>query len=123
MAQNPLNLALRFFLELTALYAMGFWGWRTQHTGFVHYLLMIGLPLLAAFIWGTFRVPADASANGKAPVAIPGWVRLMLELVFFSFGTFCFFDADAEMTGWVFGIASLFHYTLSYNRILWLLKS
>ncbi len=27
MAFNPLNLALRFLLEVAALVAMGYWGW------------------------------------------------------------------------------------------------
>jgi uncharacterized protein DUF2568 len=49
MGQNPLNLALRFFLELAALYFIGNWGW-TRHTGVLRYLLAFGLPLLAAVI-------------------------------------------------------------------------
>ena len=72
MSNNPLNLGLRFILELVMLYALGFWGW-TRHAGFLRYLLTIGLPLLAAGLWGVFRVPEDASANGKAPVPVPGW--------------------------------------------------
>lgn len=32
MANNPLNLALRVVLELTGLFAMGYWVW-TQHSG------------------------------------------------------------------------------------------
>ena len=43
MSQNPLNLAVRFALELAGLYALGLWGW-TQHTGILRYLLTIGLP-------------------------------------------------------------------------------
>ena len=121
MSQNPINLAVRFLLELAALAALGFWGW-TQHTGVLQYLLVIGLPLFAAFMWGTFHVPADASANGKAPIPIAGWLRLLLEAVLFSFGTWCLFSAGAETAGWVFGGISLIHYILSYDRILWLLK-
>ena len=49
MGQNPINLALRFFLELAGLYCMGYWGW-TRHNGVLRYLLVIGLPLLAAGI-------------------------------------------------------------------------
>lgn len=122
MSQNPLNLAVRFLLELVALYAIGRWGW-VDHEGALRYLLVIGLPLAAAAIWGTFRVPADASANGKAPVPTPGWARLLLEIAFFSFATWCFPASGAERMGWVFGGVSLLHYILSYDRILWLLKS
>ena len=121
MSQNPINLGVRFLLELAALAALGFWGW-TQHTGVLSYLLAIVLPLFAAFMWGTFRVPADASANGKAPIPIAGWLRLLLEAALFSFGTWCLFSSGAETAGWVFGGVSLIHYIVSYDRILWLLK-
>jgi hypothetical protein len=72
MSQNPINLALRFVLELVALFAIGYWGW-TQHTGVWQPLLGIGLPLLAAAAWGTFRVPDDP---GKPLVTVPGWVAV-----------------------------------------------
>lgn len=122
MANNPLNLALRFFLELAGLFAFGYWGW-TQHDGALRYILGIGLPLLAAIIWGTFRVPADASANGKAPVPVPGWTRFLIELIFFGGATWCLFDAGTVTAGWIFGGLSLFHYLISYDRIIWLVKS
>ncbi|MCI0714312.1 MAG: YrdB family protein, partial [Chloroflexi bacterium] len=77
MSKNPLNLALRFFLELAALYAMGYWAW-TQNEGLLRIVLTIGLPLVAAAMWGVFRVPGDPK---DAPVAIPGWLRLVLEAV------------------------------------------
>jgi hypothetical protein len=121
MSQNPINLAGRFLLELAALYALGFWGW-TQHTGIARYLLVISLPLLAAFIWGTFRVPEDASANGKAPVPVPGIIRLFIELVFFVFATWALFNAGAATFAYIFGGIVLFHYIISYDRIGWLLK-
>ncbi|MBN2245139.1 MAG: DUF2568 domain-containing protein, partial [Candidatus Aminicenantes bacterium] len=35
-------------------------------------------------LWGTFRVPGDSSSSGKAPIPIPGFLRLFLELVIFS---------------------------------------
>ena len=121
MSQNPLNLALRFLLELTALVAIGYWGW-TQFDGVLRYLLAIGLPLLAAFVWGTFRVPADASANSKAPVRVPGIVRLLIEIIFFGFATWAFFNAGAITPAAILGGLTLFHYIISYDRIGWLLK-
>ncbi|HRQ24112.1 MAG TPA: YrdB family protein [Anaerolineales bacterium] len=122
MSQNMLNLAVRFLLELAALYAFGKWGW-SQRADFWRYVLMIGLPLLAAALWGVFRVPGDASASGGAPVPVPGWVRLLFEIAFFSSATYCFFAAGLQNAGWVFGVVTLLHYFLSYDRILWLLRS
>ncbi len=122
MSQNSINLAVRFLLELTALYAFGRWGW-SQRTDFLRYLLMIGLPLIAASLWGIFRTPNDASANGAAVVAVQGWLRLLLEIGFFSFATYCFFSLGLRKPGWIFAIITLVHYILSYDRILWLLRS
>ncbi len=122
MSQNMINLAVRFLLELTALYAFGRWGW-SQRPDFWRYLLMIGLPLIAAALWGIFRVPGDTSASGNAVVAVQGWVRLLLEIGFFSFAAYCFFASGLHNAGWVFGIITLIHYIVSYDRILWLLKN
>ncbi len=118
MGQNPVNLALRFFLELAALYFIGYWGW-TQHDGIFRYILAIGLPLLAAVIWGVFRVPND---GGAPRVRVSGVVRFLIEIVFFGCATWGLFEAGATTTGWIFGGITLFHYLISYDRIVWLLK-
>ncbi len=118
MGQNPVNLALRFFLELAALYFIGDWGW-TQHDGISRYILAIGLPLLAAVIWGVFRVLND---GGAPRVRVSGVVRFLIEIVFFGFAMWGPFEAGATTAGWVFGGLTLFHYLISYDRIAWLLK-
>lgn len=117
MSHNPINLALRFVLELVALFAIGYWGW-TQHTGILQPLLGIGLPLLAAAAWGTFRVPDDP---GKAPVAVPGWVRLLLEVVYFGGAVIGLAAASQPTAALILGIVTAVHYALSYDRIRWLL--
>ena len=119
MANNPINLAVRFFLELAALYAYGYWGW-TQHTGFARYALAFGLPLVAATLWGGFRVPAD---HGKGLVAVPGWVRLILEAIFFGGAVWAFTAAGRPNWALVFAIIIVIHYAISYDRILLLLKN
>ena len=121
MGQNPINLAFRFLLEIGALLAVGFWGW-TQHTGLLRVLLAVGLPLLAAVLWGTFRVPGDASASGRAPVAVPGWLRLLLELVLFAAAVRALNASGASTAALIFGLAVVIHYALSYDRVLWLLR-
>lgn len=118
MGQNPVNLALRFFLELAALYCMGYWGW-TRHEGALPYLLAFGLPLLAASVWGIFRVPGD---GGAPRVRVSGLVRLLIEVLFFGFAIWGLFDAGATTAGLIFGGLVLFHYLISYDRIGWLLR-
>ncbi len=121
MGANPINLAIRFVLELTALYAFGRWGW-TQHEGALRFILAIGLPILAMTLWGTFAVPDDPSRSGKAPVPVAGIIRLALELAFFASATWAFFASDRSSWGTIFGIVVFAHYLISYDRIAWLLK-
>ena len=84
MASHPLNLALRFLLEIAAMVAIGYWGF-SQHTGIWRFLIGFGLPVIAAAIWGTFAVPDDPSRSGRAPVPIPGVLHLVFELSLLGF--------------------------------------
>jgi hypothetical protein len=120
MSKNPINLAVRFILEILALVAFGAWG-RAQFQGALGLILMILFPLLAAAAWGTFNVKGDPSRSGKAPVPVPGIVRLLLELIFFGSATWALFTLNPTY-GWIFGIVTLLHYILSYDRIRWLLE-
>jgi hypothetical protein len=122
MYANPINLALRFLLELAALAAYGYWGW-TQHQGLSRWLWAVGLPLLAAVLWGTFRVPNDP---GPAPVAVPGQARLLLEALVFGGAVFLLAAAGRPIPAARAGAAILggllvLHYLVSYDRVLRLL--
>jgi hypothetical protein len=121
MGSNPINLAVRFFLELTALIAMGFWGWN-QRAGVLRFVLAFGIPVIAAVLWGIFAVPNDPSRSGHAPIATPGILRLALELIFFSFAAWTLYSAGATTASWVFVIVTLVHYILSYDRLYWLIR-
>lgn len=120
MANNPLNLAARFLLEVAALVALGYWGF-SQFGGVLQWLIGLGLPLLAMIAWGTLRVPGDSSNNGQAPVEVPGLVRLALEALMFGLAVGLLFAAD--QAGWAIGLAAalVIHYALSYDRVAWLL--
>ena len=121
MSQNPINLAVRFLLEIAALLAIGFWG-STLATGFVRYLLAVGIPVVAAAAWGIFRVPGDASASGNAPVPVPGLVRLLFEFVLFGLAVWGLLSAGATPLAIILGAVVAMHYIVSYDRIIWLLK-
>ncbi|HOA24466.1 MAG TPA: YrdB family protein [Aggregatilineales bacterium] len=118
MSNAPANLALRFLLEIAALVAYGYWGW-TQHEGAGRFLWAIGLPVVAAAAWGTFRVPGDPA---EAPVAVPGIVRLLLETVFFAGAVMLLAAAGPRTLAIIFGVIVLAHYGLSYDRVIWLLR-
>jgi ABC-type amino acid transport system permease subunit len=122
MGSHPLNLTLRFLLEIAALAAAGYWGW-TQNEGAIRWLLVIGLPLLLAILWGTFAVPDDPSRSGQAPVPTPGYLRLLLELAIFTAASIALFASQRYTAGWLLAGITLFHYVISYDRIAWLLKN
>ena len=118
MSANPVNLVVRFVLELVVLYALFRWGWTTNQ-GVLRWLLAVGLPLIAAAAWGVFRVPND----GGAPVVqVPGLVRLALEFVYFSAGVAALWYSGAQ--NWAIGLAVvvLAHYALSYDRVARLIR-
>lgn len=121
MGSNPLNLALRFVLELVALFGLGAWGWRAVGSP-VRYVLVAGLPVLAAVLWGVFAVPDDPSRSGRAPIAVRGFLRLGLELLVFGLGALALREAGLEQMGFVFALIVLIHYAISYDRVAWLLR-
>jgi hypothetical protein len=111
MSNHPLNLALRFLLELLALTIFFVWGW--HHEGIWKYLLSFGSVLLAASVWGIFRVPNDP---GKATVPVHGLVRLTIELLFFASAVWALFWLNHFDMGWSLLIILVLHYAFSYDR-------
>jgi hypothetical protein len=65
------NGTVRFGLELTALAALGAWGWHVT-TGGLAILLAVGVPLIAMTVWGRFVAPRAPHYLGR-----PG--RLIVE--------------------------------------------
>lgn len=120
MGSNPINLGIRFLLEVVALVATGMWGWR-QSDGWLRFVLAIGIPIILAAVWGTFAVPDDPSRSGAAPVATPGIVRLIIELGIFAFATWAFYDMGMNKASLIFGVVVILHYLFSYDRVIWLL--
>jgi hypothetical protein len=121
MAYHPVNLALRFLLELSALGILAYWGYKLGDSG-LKFLWMILLPLIAAIAWGVFNVPGDPSRSGAAPVAVSGVVRLIIELIIFASAVFALYQLELNRFGLIFGLIVLLHYASSYNRISWLLS-
>jgi len=121
MGSNPVNLAVRFMLEMSALISMGVWGWH-QSDDWYRYILSFGIPLVAASIWGIFAVPGDPSRSGSAPVAVPGILRLIIELAFFAFAVWAIYNLEYPRLCWILALIITIHYLISYDRILWLIR-
>ncbi len=121
MSLHPLNLAVRFVLEIAALVAIGYWGFK-EHTGILQFVLGLGLPLLAAAAWGIFAVPGDRTRSGDAPVPVPGALRLLLELSLFALASWALCDAGSPVLALILASVVVVHYALSYDRIGRLLR-
>jgi len=73
-AFRGLNLALAFLLELAALAALGYWGYCTGNSTFTSLLLGIGIPLIAAILWGLFAAPRARYPNQLLKIAVKALV-------------------------------------------------
>ena len=121
MGSHPINLAVRFLLEVAALLSMGIWGWR-HGEGWLRFVLAALIPVAAAVLWTTFAVPDDPSRSGAAPIAVQGFLRLAIEVTVFGFGVWAFSDIGFTRTSWALGIVVAIHYATSYDRIMWLIS-
>jgi hypothetical protein len=121
MGSHPINLTVRFLLEIAALVSTGLWGWK-QSDGWLRFILAIGIPIVLAAIWGTFAVPDDPSRSGSAPIITPGIIRFAIEIGIFTFATWTLYDLGLTKLSLALGITVILHYLISYDRILWLMS-
>ena len=121
MGSHPINLTIRFLLEMSTLVSAGLWGCK-QSDGWLRFVLAIGIPIILAAIWGTFAVPNDPSRSGSAPIVTPGIIRFAIEISIFSFATWSLYDMGLNKLSLALGIIAVLHYIISYDRIIWLMS-
>ncbi len=121
MGSHPLNLMIRFLLEVAAITVVAIWGWKLGED-WVRFLWAALFPILFMAVWGIFAVPDDPSRSGNAPVPIAGWLRILVELGIFTFAAWALFDLGYFKIALIFTLICIIHYLVSYDRILWLLK-
>lgn len=63
------NLGLAFLVELSGLGIFAWWGWQTGGGTVVRLLLAIGLPVIAAVVWGLVAAPT-ANSNLVLTVSV-----------------------------------------------------
>lgn len=119
MNTNPVNLAVRFLLELMMLAILGWWGYH-HFSGSAAIAAAIGLPVAAALLWGVFRIPNDPR---PAPVAIPGPLRLLLEWALFALAVCALIDLGHDTLAWLLAGMLVAHYLVSYDRTIAMLRN
>ncbi len=100
-----INLALSFLLELAMLVAFGYWGFNTGSSTIVHWILGLGVPVVAIVIWSVFNAPLSKRRLTRTP-------RIILEVVMFSLGALVL--AVVGQTTW----AAIFAVFIVVNQIL-----
>jgi hypothetical protein len=120
MSQHPLNLAVRFLLELAALVAYGILGWHLGSGLPLKVILALVLVVVAATLWGIFAVKGDRGRADKGPIMVPGWVRLIVEVGIFIGAIWGLYAAGATVAALCFGIVVVLQLIASYDRLLWL---
>ncbi|MET0417812.1 MAG: YrdB family protein [Actinoplanes sp.] len=69
-----MNLGLRFGLELCALAALAYGGWHLPGPTWLRIAAAIGLPLLAAIVWGRWVAPKASRPLPDPRRLIPEWL-------------------------------------------------
>ena len=94
------NLAVRFLLELAALAALAWWGYRTGGGPLAKVGIAAGIPLAAAVVWGAFVAP-------KAAVPVPGAARLLLQIAVFAAAAVALARLGHRTPAAVFGLVAV----------------
>jgi hypothetical protein len=94
------NDALRFLLELFALFSLGLWGFSAWPLPWPGIAFGIGMPLAAAVLWGLFRSP-----KARFPLGIAG--RVMVEVAVMGSAAAAWFAMDQPVVGALFAAVAL----------------
>lgn len=120
-AEHPVNLAVRFLLEIAAAVGIFRLGLHLAD-GAVAGLLAAGMVAVGITAWGVCNVPGDASRSGSAPVPVPGPVRLGIEIAVFATGAVGWFFAGPRWLAWTYLVVTVAHHVMSVDRLTWLMR-
>ncbi len=94
------NLAVRFVLELSALIALGAWGYSVGGGWAAKVGLAVGVPVAAAVIWGTFVSP-------RAAAPVPGTVHILLQVLISGAAAVALVQLGHRLPAGVFGLIAV----------------
>ncbi|ADC50750.1 hypothetical protein BpOF4_13495 [Alkalihalophilus pseudofirmus OF4] len=91
---------VRFILEVTALLALGYWGFEAGTEVWHKVLFGFTAPILMAALWGTFISP-------KAPKRLHEGPRLFLEIALFALAAAAMYGSGFEYFSVIFMLMAM----------------
>jgi len=102
-----INLALAFLLELCMLAALGYWGFTLDQGLAIRVGAGLGLPVLAAVVWGLWMAP-------RAPKRLQEPLHLIVELLIFGLAIAALYTAGRPQLALAFGVIYAVNVVLRY---------
>lgn len=122
MGTKMFNLIARFLLEVFAYVSMALMGFFLTDS-FIRWGLAIFIPVTMAIPWTYINVAGDPAREGKALVPVSGIIRLIIEFLYFSVAIFSAYYVMGKTIALIFISLLIIHYLISYDRVLWLLRT
>ncbi|QHW31868.1 YrdB family protein [Paenibacillus rhizovicinus] len=98
-----------FLLELCALAAFCYWGFKLPGAAqWVRIAAGVGTPALVAVLWGTFVAP-------KASMPVSSLMRFAIQLVIFGTAAAALYDTGRHKLGTIFMLIAVVELVLSYS--------
>lgn len=120
---QPLSAQLvRLVVELASLAGLAWWGWTLGDGGLAGIALALLFVFLAAALRGALGTPGDPARGAKPPVAVPGWLRLALELVILAVTAYAIWVSVSRAASETFLTVAVVLYVVTWDRSLWLLR-
>jgi hypothetical protein len=113
---------MSFFLEVFGLVGLGRWGWTLGNGGFGGGVLAVAFIAVAGTVWGVFRARDFVPRGGKPTVAIPGVLRLVLELALYALATVGFWTSGWTTAAALLGAATVVVYAGMRERVAGLMR-
>lgn len=102
-----INLVFRFLLELGALAALGYWGFRKEIGIIMKIVLGTGAPFLIAVVWAIFGAP-------NSIVKLTANMHILLEMIVFGIPAFALYTAGKPRLAWIYGICMVINRLLMF---------
>lgn len=116
------HLAIRFALELVCWGAIGWWAWERLDGGIIGAVAALAAVAASTSVWGIFKTPGEPTA-GPPVAAVPGWLRLLLELAIYAAASAALWSAWSRAASETLMTALALHVAVTWERHWWLLRA